>query len=58
MKKLNSSRLSSCRHVARIFVGGGRGGGCVWAVKLKTCRGAGGMLPRDSCHCEGFAKIY
>ena len=33
------------RRVARIFRGGG---GCVWAVKTQTCRGSGGMLPREN----------
>ena len=27
------------RRVARIFRGAGGGGGCVWAVKIQTCRG-------------------
>ena len=29
------------RRVGRIFR---LGGGCVWAVKIQTCRGSGGML--------------
>ena len=46
-----------CRRVTRIFRWG-RGVGCVWAVKIQSCRGVRGHAPPGKFYNFWIALVY